>query len=382
MKFRPEAGIFPMMSEEELKALAADIDEFGQVHTVKLYDGDILDGRNRWQAMTIFGRKHKDPACETVNPKSLISYVISTNEKRRHLNTGQRNAAGAESIPFFEEEAKKRQREAGKIGGQIAGRGRKKDDRVKADLPEANGHQARDDAAAAVGASPRGVEQAKRVKEQGSKNLFEAVKRGEISTDRAERIVKSTSDKRKQDELLKATMESRQATRVKSLTGEVEWYTPKVYIEAAVKVMGSIDLDPASSDAAQAHVEADKFYSIDDDGLAQPWWGNVFLNPPYRMPLIKEFTQRMVEMYEDKSIKQGILLTNNATDTEWFHVALRASTAVCLTKGRISFIQVRDGDAEEKVNPTNGQAFFYFGNRERTFVNVFGQFGAIIRRYV
>lgn len=40
------------------------------------------------------------------------------------------------------------------------------------------------------------------------------------------------------------------ATRLKILTGEIEWYTPRQYLEAVVEVMGNIDLDPASSDAA------------------------------------------------------------------------------------------------------------------------------------
>jgi len=63
------------------------------------------------------------------------------------------------------------------------------------------------------------------------------------------------------------------------LTGNPEWYTPAEYIELAREVMGKIDLDPASNPFAQETVKAEQFYTEDDDGLSQPWWGQVWLNP-------------------------------------------------------------------------------------------------------
>ena len=45
-------------------------------------------------------------------------------------------------------------------------------------------------------------------------------------------------------------------------------YTPE-YIEAARIVLGSIDLDPASSDIANQLVRAKKYYTIADNGLNQ-----------------------------------------------------------------------------------------------------------------
>jgi hypothetical protein len=56
-----------------------------------------------------------------------------------------------------------------------------------------------------------------------------------------------------------------------------DWYTPPQYVEAARRVMGGIDLDPASSAAANQVIKATTFYDEATNGLAQPWTGKILM---------------------------------------------------------------------------------------------------------
>ena len=401
MKFRPEADVWPMMIDTELTALAEDIDKNGQHYAVSLYNGDILDGRNRYRAIVEKCQVVKTVKYETVSPASPIAFVISRNEKRRHLTDSQRGLAAAKALPFFEDEAKKRQ-EAGQAKGREvrkAGCGPigpqpttapratpavpslpavPRPAPAPAPIPPA--HRARDDAAAAFGTTPRNVQRGKVVVTDGSKKLQEAVETGRLSLGKAEQIVQTYPEKKHQDAQVAKIAASNNITRVKALTGEYEWYTPRKYLDAAVSVMGAIDLDPASSDAAQSHVKATRFFTLEHDGLQQKWSGRVFLNPPYAMPYIKQFAERMVAAVSAGEIQQAVMLTNNATDTEWFHALLAACQACCLTRGRISFLEAHDGELIEKGSPTHGQAFFYFGKAPVKFSKIFAEFGTIVTR--
>jgi ParB family chromosome partitioning protein len=158
-------------------------------------------------------------------------------------------------------------------------------------------------------------------------------------------------------------------------TGEIEWYTPGQFIESARSVMGSIDLDPATSALAQEVVRANRFFTKDDDGLTKEWCGNVWLNPPYAQPDVENFVVKIVAEYASGRTRQGILLTNNYSDTQWFHHAQSRASAIAFTKGRIQFIAA---DGQPKPQPVQGQAFFYFGNAPDRFASEFSTYGFVV----
>lgn len=156
--------------------------------------------------------------------------------------------------------------------------------------------------------------------------------------------------------------------------GDEESYTPVCYLNSARAVMGGIDLDPASNSMAQANVQAETYYTVDDDGLSQEWAGRVWMNPPYTARVINEFIAKLVMHYEAGDVSAAIALTNNNTDTSWFHLAAVSASAICLTAGRINFLK-RDGSTS---SPTNGQSFFYFGSDVDAFKREFCHHGLVM----
>jgi len=163
---------------------------------------------------------------------------------------------------------------------------------------------------------------------------------------------------------------------VSNNSGENEWYTPIAIIESAKKVMGSIDLDPASSEYANKYiVEAKEFYDIESDGLNQKWFGNVWLNPPYAQPLISQFSDKVIT--ELPNISQACILTNNATETEWYQQMMIKCDVVCFIKGRIKFI---DMNGEASGAPLQGQTIMYFGSNKLQFYNEFKKWGICLKK--
>lgn len=154
-------------------------------------------------------------------------------------------------------------------------------------------------------------------------------------------------------------------------SGNNEWYTPAKYVELARKVLGVIDLDPASCEHANKTVKAVTYFNIDDDGLSQEWNGKVWMNPPYSADLIQQFAYKIVDEYKKGHTTEAVVLVNNATETQWFSHMTLAASAVAFPKGRIQF----ETESGKLNSPLQGQAFIYFGKRAPLFCQVFSSIG-------
>lgn len=153
-----------------------------------------------------------------------------------------------------------------------------------------------------------------------------------------------------------------------------EWYTPSRYVESARFVMGSIDLDPASNHVANQTIKADHYYTKSTDGLAphNPWFGNVWCNPPYGGTQA-QFAARAIEEYATGTISQAVLCLNAHTMTNhWFDPLL--DHPYCLLRGRVRFIggaSPLGPKTEENNSPMNGTVFVYLGPHKARFRDEF-----------
>ena len=165
--------------------------------------------------------------------------------------------------------------------------------------------------------------------------------------------------------------------RVARNTGDCEWYTPREILDHARDVLGQIDLDPASTPAANAIVQAQTFFTLDDDGLAQEWQGTVWLNPPYSHPLVDRFCQKLAASMQSGTVSAAIVLINNCTETKWFATLTRDASALCFPTGRVHFWKPdRVTDA-----PLQGQALVYCGADVDQFCRVFARLSARSLRF-
>lgn len=157
-----------------------------------------------------------------------------------------------------------------------------------------------------------------------------------------------------------------------------ERYTPPHIIELARKVMGHIHCDPASSEIANHVVQADIYYTYKDNGLSQPWLGNVWCNPPYgRVAQLVTGLQRLfgekaiVEFSNGNASQIMMLLNGNAPYRKWYK-PLRGYP-VCFFEEDVEFGTPNGGMYE---NPF-GSIIVYMGNNRKRFIDVFHHYGYI-----
>ena len=108
-----------------------------------------------------------------------------------------------------------------------------------------------------------------------------------------------------------------------------EWLTPPGIIEK----LGPFDLDPCAP-IKRPWDTAYKHYTIEDNGLLQPWTGFVWCNPPYGL-VAARWLERMA-MHE-----HGIALIFARTETKmFFDWVWSKASALLFLEGRLFFHHV------------------------------------------
>lgn len=191
----PAADLFPMVEGEEFRELCADIKERGLQQPITIWkDGTLLDGRNRLLACY---ETHQEVVLDRYEGADPVQFSLSANLHRRHLNPGQRAVVALKVRELLQPAAKERQREAASEAATDRPRDEAGRLQVTADLrsPSYNSTASQADqrkqdrnvaaqAAKAVGASPRAVEQAARVA-KSAPDLLTQVQSGTMALDRA-----------------------------------------------------------------------------------------------------------------------------------------------------------------------------------------------------
>lgn len=111
-RIHPIAALWPLLGEAELQDMATDIKLHGLQEAVWLYDGEVLDGRNRLVACTMAQVK---PTFQTWKPQfneTPLSFIMSKNLHRRHLGASVRAAIAVEIEEMLAEEQARKAEEA------------------------------------------------------------------------------------------------------------------------------------------------------------------------------------------------------------------------------------------------------------------------------
>lgn len=202
LEYHPYSEVFELIDDGDFDLLAADIAKHGLRDKIWLYEGKILDGRNRYMAC----RTAKvEPEFREYIGDDPGAFVWSVNAHRRHLTVGQRAMAAAE------------------LARLSACR-----PAVTAGIPAVSQTQA----ATRAKISRDSVQQAKKVVDNGSDELKTEVKKGRVSLNKAVAVI----DLPKEEQLHAAQKKPESASVTKS---EID----------------ISDYDPEEDDAFKANIE-------------------------------------------------------------------------------------------------------------------------------
>jgi hypothetical protein len=228
----PAAELFPLMSEDELKALAEDMGSNGQRLPCLKWKGKLLDGRNRYIAARLAGIK---PKFENYTGDDPVGLIISLNVPRRHLTPSQRALLATDLSSL-----------------------RKGDNQHSTeDAQHCATSKTQTEAAEQLGVSRRSVQSAAAVKREAEPEIVEAVRHGDLTVHTAQQLSKVATP-----------------SEQKRVAGAEDPETAAKKIIEKKKPTDPKDFDPSDDDSPPpASRQSAAPTSPPVDAIAKPWSG-------------------------------------------------------------------------------------------------------------
>lgn len=113
------------------------------------------------------------------------------------------------------------------------------------------------------------------------------------------------------------------------------WATPQELFDELDKEF-HFELDVC---ATPENAKCRKFYTKEQDGLAQPWKGRVWCNPPYGREIGQWVRRAFFAAVAGATV---VMLLPARTDTRWFHEYIYGKAEVRFIRGRLKFGDARN----------------------------------------
>ena len=116
------------------------------------------------------------------------------------------------------------------------------------------------------------------------------------------------------------------------------WASPADFLEKLYTVIGAaeFDLDPCSPGRHRSRVRARSHFDEADNGLAHPWKGTIYMNPPYGRE-IAHWTGKALDEVASRRAKFVIGLLPARTDTAGWHRDIARHADIWFLNGRLAF---------------------------------------------
>lgn len=340
--------VMPAMDEEPLAGLKADIRKNGVEDPVHIdEDGNIIDGHHRVEICDELGIEDyptKEHTGLTDQEKRDLAYRL--NLQQRHLEYSEKQEIVEQYLIEDWDSQETQQEIAEKLGvGQSTVSDAKSEviselDVIETTTERGSGNaqssdekksddafdEDEDDEPQVSDPSTGGDEDEEDEDDEGDESERE---QSEVGDDR-EGSTSSSEDDDEHDD----------GNGIEQFTSQQtdEWSSPPEVVRPLDDAVDGFDLDPCSG--AEQSPFADETYTEDDDGLAQEWFGNVWVNPPYSemQPWVDKATAEAL----CDGVETVVFLCKGDSSTQWWQAAAAEATLILAIDGRLSF---GDGDS-------------------------------------